>query len=479
MEYIIGLILSLTSMSGCEDNEEAGTKKATDGEVEVHITSLDGSSLLRQLPTKLNFSKEALSGTLVEISETEQGPAIDGFGAALTGSSAYLMHNNEAAIKDLFSEEGISLSYLRLTMGASDFNKNGSYSYNDINEAEDLSLSQFSIAEDKASDNPMIPVAQAILAANSEVSIMASPWTPPPWMKSSKSYIGGSLLKAYYGVYADYFIKYLQAYAAEGIPVGAITVQNEPLHEPKTYPGMKMSALEQADFIGNHLGPKLEAANLSTDIIAYDHNFYVEEDPDYPITVLQDTKAGIYAKGVAYHAYGGAASDIDLLLTQFPDAEIHFTEQSGIIGEQTSFKGEIVWFMENVFAPMLRRGAKSILLWNLALDENNGPKNNGCQTCRGVITITSTKNIVKNPEYYLLGHFSRFVKPGAMRLKTADFKGQFENIAFENSDGSKVLVLLNTSNADDKQIQVNIGSGSFGYTLPANSLVTLRWDTTL
>lgn len=480
MEHlIIGLLLSLSTLSGCSDDDGQDTPKRVDGEIEVHVTSLDGSSLFRELPSGLNFSEEQLSGALIDMSDTQKGSPIDGFGASLTGASAYLMHNNQTAIDELFGEDGISLSYIRLTMGASDFNKNGSYSYNDISTAEDLNLAQFSISEDKINDNPMIPVAQAILATSNNLTIMASPWTPPAWMKSSKSYIGGSLIESYYGVYADYFVKYLKAYEAEGIPINAVTVQNEPLYEPSTYPGMRMTALEQADFIGNHLGPKLDAANLSTDIIAYDHNFFVEDDPDYPITVLQDPHAAKYIDGVAYHAYGGSASDVDKLLNQFPDTELHFTEQSGIIGEGTSFKGEIVWFMQNVFAPILRKGGKSVLLWNLALDENNGPTNNGCQTCRGVITVTSSDNIVKNPEYYLLGHFSRFVKPGAKLLKTPDFKGQFENVAFENQDGSKVLVLLNSSNSENQKIQVTMDSRSFEYTLPANSLVTLRWDTAI
>ena len=477
IQWVITLIIFLFAFAGCSSNGgmEEGPGGDNEGSVEVHITSLEGSSRLNQLSEKLPFTGEMNAGTVVEISGADKGPAIEGFGAALTGSSAWLLHDNAAAIEALFSNEEIGLSYVRLTVGASDFNKNGSYTYNDIDEAEDLDLSEFSIAEDKSPGNPVIPVAQAILAENSSVKFMASPWTPPAWMKSSKSYIGGSLLPQYYDVYAGYFVKYIQAYGVEGIEIAALTVQNEPLYEPATYPGMGMNAQQQATFIGKHLGPALAQAGLATDIIAYDHNFYEEADPGYPITVLSDPEASQYTNGVAYHAYSGRASDIDKVLDRFPNAEIYFTEQTGIQTENTTFKGEIMWFMNNVFVPLLRRGAKNILLWNLALDENGGPTNEGCKTCRGVVTITSAGNMVKNPDYYLLGHFSKFVKPGAVRLGTGEFPGKFENVAFMNPDGSLVMVLLN-GGSSDQLITIREGTSSFQYTLPANALVTLVWD---
>ncbi len=475
-QWVLFLTFLLFAFTRCSSNSgmDEDPSENDEGRVAVHVTSLDGSTTLNELSTKLPFT-ERDEGTIVEISGTDKGPAIEGFGAALTGSSAWLLNKNPEAIKALFSEEEIGLSYVRLTVGASDFNKNGSYTYNDINEPEDLDLSGFSIEEDKTTENPVIPIAQAILAQNSAVRFMASPWTPPAWMKSSKSFIGGSLLPQYYDVYADYFVKYIQAYQAEGINISAVTPQNEPLYEPATYPGMGMSALEQADFIGKHLGPKLAQAGLATNIIAYDHNFYEGTDPDYPITVLSNVEAAKHTNDVAYHAYGGQASDVDKLLDRFPGAGIYFTEQTGIQTEETTFRGEIVWFMNNVFVPLLRRGAKTILLWNLALDENGGPTNDGCKTCRGVVTITSAGNMVKNPDYYLLGHFSKFVKPGAVRLGTGEFAGKFENVAFQNPDGSQVLVLLN-SGSTDQLITVKPGSQGFQYTLPANSLVTLVWE---
>lgn len=476
--FLFFMLLLISLGSSCKEENEEEMDKDKKGVVTVYVTALDGASLLNELPNKLPFTEEAPNPSVIDFSSANTGQTIEGFGAALTGSSAYLLNKQDEAMKAIFTEEGIAMSYVRLTVGASDFNKNGSYTYNDITAAEDTDLSEFAIEMDKINDNPVIPMAQRALELNSAITIMSSPWSPPAWMKTSKSYIGGSLLPQYYDVYANYFIKYIKAYGAEGIAIDALTVQNEPLYEPATYPGMKMSATEQADFIGNHLGPKLDSAGIDTKIIAYDHNFYVSEDPDYPVTVLSDPQAAKYVDGVAYHAYGGTAADIDKVLNKFPDANIYFTEQSGIDGNNgpVNFKGEIVWFMENVFAATLRKGAKAILLWNLALDESGGPANEGCQVCRAVVTVKADDSFVKNPEYYLLGHFSKFVKPGAKRIITDDFVGSFESVAFENTDGSGVIVLMNKSGGTDQPITVQTEQGSFNYILPANALVTLKWN---
>ncbi|MEM7548834.1 MAG: glycoside hydrolase family 30 beta sandwich domain-containing protein [Bacteroidota bacterium] len=472
---LVSCSLVFGGCGGCTSSEEETDPIVEVGNIEVTLTSLNGSTLLQQLPENLGFSDQG-NGAIINITESDKGPPIQGFGGALTGSSAFLLSGNKEALNALFAEneEGIGLNFVRLVMGASDFNRNGNYTYNDIVEAEDPDLSEFSIANDKIADNPVIPVAQSILGINNNISFIASPWTAPPWMKSSRSFIGGRLLPQYYSVYADYFAKYIEAYAEEGIEISGITPQNEPLHEPSTYPGMLMSASEQSEFIGNHLGPTFEMGGLLTKIIAYDHNYRVESDPEYPLKVLRDADASRYTNAIAYHAYGGNPTDIDKVLDEFPDTEIYFTEQAGIQNEGTSFSGEIGWFMSNVFSPIMRRGGKGILLWNLALNENGGPTNNGCLTCRGVITVTGSGTVVKNPEYYLLGHFSKFVNPGARRLITNPVSGTLENVAFENPDGSRVIVLMNSSSSEE-EITINSRSNKINYTLPAASLATLKW----
>ncbi|MHA7060149.1 glycoside hydrolase family 30 protein [Aquimarina sp. M1] len=448
----------------------------TDGEISVVITTPDQNALLKELANKVPFeSGQSLRNLIITIDENQTQQTVDGFGAALTGSSAFLLNDKPEALDMLFGEDGIKLSYVRLTVGASDFNKNGNYTYNDISELEDLNLDQFSVEEDQQNDNPVIPVAKNIMSANPDINFMASPWSPPAWMKSNRALNGGSLLEEYYDVYADYLIKYIDAYKDQGLNIHTITVQNEPLNETFAYPSMKMSAIEQATFIGDHFGPKLANTEISTKIIGYDHNFREEEDPSYPLTLLEDTEASQYTNAIAYHAYGGQPDDISNLIDQFPNAEIYFTEQSGIQNDGTTFGGEIDFFMKNVFMGTLRRGSKTVLLWNLALDENAGPKNGGCTDCRGVLKITSGGTIIKNVEYYMLGHFSKYVDSGAQVIHTNNLNGLLENVAFKNPDGTKVLIVYNTSN-DQQELGINVGSENFNYSIPKGALVTFKWD---
>lgn len=470
---------------GCSSNDTSPTNGDDEpgpqpnpivGEVSVVLTTSDETSLLNELPEKLPFDNGEGDVTIT-IDENQTLQTIEGFGAALTGSSAFLLHNNTEALNTLFGDAGIKLSYTRLTIGASDFNKNGSYTYNDISDLEDLDLAQFSIETDMQDNNPVIPTAKAILAINSDMGFMASPWSAPAWMKSNRSLKGGSLDPKYYGVYSDYLLKYLMAYKQEGIPIHTITVQNEPLFETSAYPTMKMNASEQVVFIGGHFGPNLEASDLTTSIVGYDHNFRVDEDPDFPVTLLEDPEASKYTNAIGYHAYGGTPNDISKVTTRFPDAGIYFTEQSGIQNAGTTFGGEIDFFMKNVFMGTLRRGAKAILLWNLALDENAGPQNGGCGVCRGVLTITSGGTILKNVEYYMLGHFSKYVDSGAQVIATNELPGILENVAFKNPDGSTVLVVYNSSNTEGSQnLQVKIGDKSFTYRLPKGALATFKWN---
>lgn len=476
--FFIVIIFTYSCSSDSEEINEPDVTPppAVPGSVSVILTTSDERSLLSEIPIKLPF--EAANGDLnITINENQINQTIEGFGAALTGSSAYLLNNNPEALEMLFGESGISLSYLRLTVGSSDFNKIGSYTYNDISGAEDLTLSQFSLDDDRLPDNPVIPVMSSILSINDEIDIMASPWSPPAWMKTNRSLNGGSLNPIYYDVYSDYLLKYLEGYREAGITIDKITVQNEPLFQTNSYPTMRMNVEEQIDFIGNHFGPKLASSDLITEIVGYDHNFRVDDDPDYPVTLLSDAQASRYVNAIAYHAYGGVPSDINQVTRAFPDVDIYFTEQSGIQNAGTTFETEMRFFMRNVFMGTLRRGSKAILLWNLALDQNGGPQNGGCSVCRGVLTVTNGTTNFKNVDYYMLGHFSKYVDPGAQVLSTNEFQGILENVAFRNPDGSKVLVVFNSSNTPSPQnISVTIGENSFNYSIPRGALVTFKWN---
>lgn len=483
-------LVVVTTFYNCNDDPDENTQMPVqpsddgetgntpiEGEVRVIITTPDESSKLSELPNRLAFRDENTGAITITIDESDTAQTIEGFGGALTGSSAFLLKDNTEALNDLFSEQGIRLTYTRLTVGSSDFNRNGSYTYNEIASGEDLNLEQFSVDEDFTDNNPVIPVAQNILSINSAMKFKAAPWTAPRWMKDNNSYNGGSLQSQYFGVYANYLVKYLEAYSDNGIDIDAISCQNEPLFETNAYPTMFMSAADQVDFIGNHFGPALAAAGVNPIIIGYDHNFRESADPNYPTALLSDPLVSSFTNSIGFHAYAGQPSELDALNAAFPDVDIYFTEQSGIQNAGTTFQGEIDFFIKTIFMGTIRRGSKNILLWNLALDGNGGPQNGGCQVCRGILTVDSNGNYDKNVDYYILGHFSKYVDPGAQVIQTNALQGILENVAFKNPDGSKVLVVYNSSNQSTPQnLNVTIDNQNFQYFVPQGALVTFKWN---
>ena len=403
---------------------------------------------------------------------------IDGFGAAVTGSSAYLLQRKmnatqrEALLKELFTTDGngIGLSYSRITIGSSDFSV-GTYSYDDVPAGQnDPNLDHFSIEPDRAD---LVPTLQQIHTLSPELKLMGSPWSPPAWMKTTRNMIGGKLYPSAYSTYAQYFVKTVQAFAAENIALDAITVQNEPLFEPPGYPGMLMTATEQADFIKNHLGPAFAASSIATKIITYDHNW---DHPEYPLTVLADAGAAQYVAGSAFHGYGGTVEQMGSVHASHPDKDLYFTEQSG--GDWSpDFAVNLREMTRTLLIGTTRNWSRVVLLWNLALDENHGPRNGGCQDCRGVVTIYSaTGAVTRNVEYYALGHVSKFVRPGAHRIASTDGGSQLPNVAFRNADGSKVMVMLNAS-SQSQSVRVRDKSRDkyFNYTLLPGAVVTLTW----
>lgn len=473
----------LFSCSGSEDNPgNPGPPPVTEtgnviGAAEVWITNGSQTKLLSKQSSGASiYDNNATTDPSISIDFSQQYQEIEGFGAALTGSSANVINGmapaqKDALIKDLFSPtEGIGLSYMRLTIGASDFSL-GNFSYNDLPEGStDANLDNFSIAPD---ETDVIPVLQSILAYSPNIKLMGSPWSAPAWMKTSGSMNGGSLKPEWYDTYGNYFVKYINAYAAHGITIHAVTPQNEPLHEINTYPTMKMTALEQVDFIKNSLGPKFQTVGINTKIIAYDHNFDV---PAYPLTVLGDAQAAQYVDGSAFHAYGGDVSAMNMVHAAFPSKNLYFTEVSG--GQWSpDFATNLKWSIGNIFIGTTRNWSKNVLLWNLALNSNYGPTNGGCMDCRGVVTVSSSGTVTKNVEYYALAHFSKFIKPGAKRVNTTDFDNSLtmRNVVFINTDGSKVLVVLNES-ATARKFAVKIGDKKITYTIEPTAVATIVWQ---
>ncbi|MEK4057839.1 glycoside hydrolase family 30 beta sandwich domain-containing protein [Paenibacillus sp. FSL F4-0087] len=392
---------------------------------------------------QLKSQDSGLETTTILLDDQQTYQEMDGFGASFTDSSAYLINQvlsdeqRAEVMNRLFHpEEGIGLSVIRNPMGASDYARTV-YSYNDLPENQtDPELSGFSIAHDEAD---VIPLTQKALELNPELKLFASPWSAPGWMKTSGSMITGQLKNEWYPAYAEYFVKYIEAYASHGLPIHAVTPQNEALYEPGHYPGMLMPAEAQADFIKNHLKPALVRNDIQSKILCYDHNW---DRPDYPLTVLDEAAEEV--DGVAWHWYGGEASAQTKVYEAFAGKEVHFTEGSG---------GEWIPPFEQAFSNVIRTGieilrnySKSFVLWNMALDENNGPTvpGFGKSTCRGIVKVNQqTKELTYTLDYYALAHFSALIRPKAVRIDSSSNEASIRSVAFKNTDGSIALVLFN------------------------------------
>jgi glucosylceramidase len=284
---------------------------------------------------------------------------------------------------------------------------------------------------------------------------------------------GGNMNTAYFPSLAQYFVKFVQGYQQQGVPIYAVLPQNEPLNSNSGYPTEYLAATDEATFIGTNLGPAMNAAGLSNvKILGYDHNW---DQPAYPEALLASSAAN-YLAGSAFHCYAGDVSAQATVEAAYPGKGIWFTECSGTVG--SSFAGDLAWDAENLLIGAPRNWARSISLWNLALDQNSGPKNGGCSDCRGVVTIDasmSSPTITNNVEYYVLGHLAKFVVPGAYRIDSNSFShGSIEDVAFQNPDGSIVLLVLN-SGGSNSNFTVSWKSQSFTYSLPGGAVATFQW----
>jgi glucosylceramidase len=444
--------------------------------VEVYVTTPSASRLLGQ-DTDVRFRDGQASGvTVLAVDTATQYQEMVGFGASLTDASTWLIQTKlapaarQSLIQELFGRNpGLGFSFTRLDMGASDFSRSH-YSYDDVPAGEtDPTLARFSIDADRAET---IPVVKQALAVNPQLKVMASPWSAPAWMKTSKSLIKGSLDPAAYPAFAEYFRKFVRAYEAEGIPIYAITIQNEPHFEPDNYPGMRVTPESRAAFVGGHLGPLFQREGITTRILDWDHNW---DEPGSPLAVLADPVARPYVSGVAWHCYAGNVSAQGPVHDAHPDKDAYFTECSG--GEWSpKFAENLKWMTQNLIIGSTRNWAKGVLMWNMALDENHGPHLGGCGDCRGVVTIDSrTGAITRNVEYYVFGHASRFVHPGARRIASASGIDGVESVAFRNADdGSKAMIVLNTASVD-RMVGVQVGTRWFRYTMPAGAVATFTW----
>jgi glucosylceramidase len=385
----------------------------------------------------------------------------------MTGGSAYLINrlpapDRAAILKELFTADSnnIGISYLRVSIGASDLSSSVfSYDDNGTPAQPDTTLQYFSLSSDEFD---LVPLLKQIVALNPSIKILGSPWSAPLWMKTNNSSIGGTLQPQYYDVYARYLVKYIQAMKAEGIPIDAITPQNEPMN-PNNNPSMALTAGQEAAFIKNNLGPACKTAGITTKIIVFDHNC---GNPEYPLAVLSDPDVLKYSDGAAFHLYGGDISALSQILNAYPSKNVYFTEQW--VGGPSNFGGDLGWAVKNLIVGASRNWSRNVLEWNLASDPNYQPHTaGGCGNCLGALTIGSS--ITRNVSYYIIAHAAKFVRPGSVRVDT-NIPGTLQNVAFVRPDGRKVLIVLNDSNASQtfniqsngKMVTTTLDGGAVG-----------------
>lgn len=468
-------------------------------QAQVWITTPDGSQKMQQ-HEPVSFRPTSGSDKLtITVDPSLRYQEMDGFGASITGSSAALLSalpvdERDATMRSIFSPtEGIGMSFLRQPIGSSDFVDGPHYSLDDVPAGQtDYPLEHFSIAKD---EEQVLPLLRQALQLNPKLKVMATPWSPPAWMKTGGSLIGGRLIDdpSIYDAYARYLVKFVQAYEAAGVPIYGLTIQNEPQNPtPDGYPGTDMPAAQHVKVI-ERLGPALGDAGLSTLIMGYDHNWALHpgdvestpgEDPEmeYP-TELLNSPAAKWIDGIAFHCYYGDPKRMTELHQAFPKTAIWFTECSGSHNPsdppEKVFSDTLKWHARNITVGVPRNWSRTTETWNLALDPEGGPHNGGCGTCTGVVTVSADGTVSKNAEYYTIGHLSRFVKPGATRIASSSYgsigwNGQLIDVAFTNPDGSTALVVHNEYD-DPRSFTVAVGDQSFDYTLPGGSLATFTW----
>lgn len=489
------IVLSCTPQIQPDSTPEAEPENTPEAEPPViaeatfYTTLANQTKIFEESKVLLDSSNNG-TGKRITIDKNTRYQEIVGFGPALTGASCYNIlqmsqEDRTALLEELFdTEKGLGISLVRVSIGSSDFSVNEDFTW-----CDEKGIEHFAVP--KEDELYLIPLLKEVYKINPNLQILASPWTCPLWMKrmsatdnsdfvysgdpGRSSWSGGSLKPSCYDDYAKYFVMWIQAMQKEGFNIYGITVQNEPYNAYNTA-SVYMTWQEQRDFIKSALGPAFAEAGLATKIICYDHNY---DGFKYPINIFNDKEAAKFVAGSAWHDYGGKLSDLDNVVAAAPDKEIYFTEAS--IGEWNySFSGKLIADMGNIFMGTMERGCKGVTLWNLALDENNGPyRHHGCHTCYGAITISSTthKVVERLSHYYDIAHCTKVVKNGAVRIGTIgnDVPNLFCQ-AFLNPDGSYGVLLLNKSiRGEEATIVLDNGIHSVTCQVPVYSVVSVIW----
>ena len=418
-----------------------------------------------------------------------------GFGAALTDASAYMINQldpkaREQLLRELYDPSELGIGVTRLCIGASDY-ATKAYSYDDGD--PDPELKRFSIDHDKEYIIPQLRIAKKY---NPSLFLLACPWSPPGWMKVGGSMMGGTLKPTNFPVYAQYFVKFLQGYAAEGIKVDAVTSQNETdtdqLAREPHMPACLWAQEHEIEFVGKHLGPALEAAKLDTKIWLLDHNFNLW---GRVINMLEDPLVNRYAEGVAWHIYGGSVTSVTHVHDAFPDKHMYWTEGSlGVTANLFGNTTATTTAMPGPGAPAPKRDLTSpamiaragvgaanavrnwlrcIMFWNVVLDEEGNPNIGPAKSYPMVVINSKSKEISRNGDYWAMKHYNHAFRRGAKRVDSEGTLDRLAHVAFVNPDGRKSLVLSNMG--PDRKVQVRVASVMTEVPVPENSITSLSW----
>ncbi|VVJ15258.1 glycosyl hydrolase [Amycolatopsis camponoti] len=451
--------------------------------VNVWLTTTDdakGVNVTRGLQQQTPISFTAGTGTggqTINVNENTTYQQFEGAGASFTDSAAWLLNSsnllsattrNQVMQKLFDPNAGIGISFLRNPIGASDIARY-SYTFDDVPAGQtDPNLTKFSIAHDQTD---VLPLTKQALQLNPQIKVMASPWSAPPWMKDNDSYLLGWVESQFYPAYAQYFVKYAQAYQAAGVPINYLSVQNEPTC-CASYPSTNWNGAGLAYFTKNNLLPALQNAGLSTKVLALDWNW--DQYQSFAAPTMDDAAIRSHPNfgGMAWHGYGGDVSQQTTVHNQYPSVNAYSTEHSGgtwVSNQQAEDMTNIVDYTRN--------WSRTVTKWSLAMDQAHNPHNGGCDTCTGLVTVHNgdgrNGQVDYTVEYYTMGHLTKFVKPGASRIDSND-NSTVRNVAWKNPDGSKALIAYNTSTGN-QSVRVNWGNSSFTYTLPGHTSATFTW----
>jgi glucosylceramidase len=472
---VLPLLLATAALVGLAPAATAAPKAPAASTVRSWLTTADARSLLAPVGGLSFGADRASAPNRVVVDERVRGQVFHGAGAALTESSAVVLSRLPAAARDavvrrLFDPvEGIGLSMARLPLGATDFSV-GSWTYDDVPAGDvDPDLRRFTTSRDDGWTRPLLRQAAALQPA---LTVLATPWTAPAWMKTGGTLHGGSLRPEHVTTYARYLARSVAEHRAAGIPVGALTLANEPGHDTPWYPSMALTA-EQSLSVAAQLPAALQEQGVQDlTVLGHDHNW---DDTAYPSQLLRDPVGSTVFGGTAFHCYAGEPGAQQVVADAFPTHEVWMTECSGG-GWATDFGSNLAWNAHNLVIGNLRASGSSLLLWNLALDPSAGPTNGGCSDCRGVVTVDPVTGAVRySVEYYVLGQLTKAVVPGAVRLGSTSYgAGRVESVAFRNPDGTTAVVLHN--NAGSKQTATVVHAGrALPVTLAAGAVQTLLW----